>query len=199
MTRAQRGWIALVCCLLLAAGAVYGAGHYLSKPSRHRLGAPPAELFATSVVIESARGDVAGWVARGAGSGAVLLLHGVRSDRRQMQARAMFLNRLGSGTPGTWLAPLLLQQIPWRTDVQVASLRPVEAMASLKSPVFVIGGDVDVQTPPGETRKIFAAANHPKQLWIVDGAAHVDLHDHAGGEYERQVATFLATHLRVVE
>ena len=288
MTRAQRGWIALACCLLLAAGAVYGAGEYLSKPVRHPVGEPPADLFATSVLIKSARGDVAGWVARGAGSGAVLLLHGVRADRRQMQARALFLNRLGytvllvdlashgesagqritfgaheahgvraaiaylrralpghkigvigvslgaasvvlsnprqsidalvlesmyptieaavanrlaarAGTPGTWLAPLLVQQIPWRTDVQVASLRPIEAMTSLKSPVFVIGGNVDVQTPPGETRKIFAAANQPKQLWIVGGAAHVDLHHYAGGEYERQVAAFLAAYLRVAE
>lgn len=107
-------------------------------------------------------------------------------------------NRLAAraGTSGTWLAPLLLQQIPLRTDVQVASLRPVEAMGRLTCPVFVIGGDVDVQTPASETRRIFAAANQPKQLWLVGGAAHVDLHDYAEREYEKRVADFLSAHLR---
>ena len=283
--RAKRGAIAFVCLCLLAAGAVLGAGEYLSSPARHPVGDPPASLFATPVVIPSPNGDVAGWVARGAGRGAVLLLHGVRSDRRQMQDRALFLNRLGytvllvdlashgesagkritfgaheaysvraalaylrrglpgekiavigvslgaaavvlskpgqginalvvesmyptiedavenrlgarMGTPGRWLAPLLLQQIPLRTDVPVAALRPVDAMAQVKCPVFVIGGAVDVQTPAAETRRIFEAAHEPKQLWLVDGAAHVDMHHYASAEYERRIAAFLAPHLR---
>ena len=273
---------------MLATGAVFGAGEYLSAPARHPVGDPPAELFASAVVIPSPKGDVAGWVARGAGRGAVLLLHGVRSDRRQMQQRALFLNRLGYtvllvdlashgesegkritfgaheaysaraalawlrralpgqkigvvgvslgaaaavlskpgqtidalvlesmyptieeavqnrlaariGAPGRWLAPLLLQQIPLRTDVPVAALRPVDAMAGLACPVFVIGGAADVQTPPDETRRIFAAAHEPKQLWIVDGAAHVDLHAYASADYERRIGQFLALHLRPSE
>ncbi len=284
-----RAWVTpalvLACALVLGAGAVFGAGEYLSKPSRHPLGAPPADLFATPVVIKSAKGDVAGWVARGAGTGAVLLLHGVRSDRRQMQKRALFLNRLGYtvllidlashgesagkritfgaheahgvraalaylrralpaekigvigvslgaasvvlskpgttidalvvesmyptideaienrlaarlGRPGAWLAPLFTQQIPLRSDVPVAALRPVEAMGALTSAVFVLGGALDVQTPADETRRIYAAAHGPKQLWIVEGAAHVDLFDHVGSDYERRIGKFLAAHLR---
>lgn len=281
---AKRGAIAWACLCLLAAGAVFGAGEYLSKPARHPVGDPPAELFATPIVIPSTKGDVAGWVARGAGRGAVLLLHGVRSDRRQMQGRALFLNRMGytvllvdlashgestgrritfgaheahsvraalaylrrglrgekvgvigvslgaaalvlskpgqtidalvvesmyptiddavenrlaarMGLAGRWLAPLLLQQIPLRTDVPVAALRPVDAMARVRCPVFVIGGAVDVQTPVSETRRIFAASPEPKQLWIVEGAAHVDLHRYAHSHYERRVGEFLVRHL----
>jgi fermentation-respiration switch protein FrsA (DUF1100 family) len=288
MPRARRrGPIAasVLACLVLAGGAIFGAGEYLSKPSRHPVGQPPPELFATSIVIKSAGGDVAGWVARGAGSGAVLLLHGVRSDRSQMQRRALFLNRLGytvlaidlashgesdgkritfgaheahsvraaiaylrrglpgekigvigvslgaaatvlsrpgksidalvvesmyptieeavqnrlaarAGPPGAWLAPLLLHQVPLRTDVPLSALRPLDAMTQLTCPVFVLGGALDVQTPAGETRRIFEAAPQPKQLWVVDRAAHVDLHEYTAGEYERRIAAFLGKYLR---
>jgi fermentation-respiration switch protein FrsA (DUF1100 family) len=287
--RARRGAVALACAGVLAAGAVaivvLGAGEYLSKPARHPVGDPPPALFATPIVIPSANGDVAGWVARGAGRGAVLLLHGVRSDRRQMTARALFLNRLGYTvlmidlqahgesegpriTFGAWeahsvraavaylrrglpgekigvigvslgaaaavlsrpgkaidalviesmyptieeavenrlaarggalaraLSPLLLQQIPLRTKVAVASLRPLDAMAHLASPVLVIGGARDVQTPAAETRRIHAAAREPKQLWIVDGAAHVDMYDYAPAAYEQRIGQFFSRYLR---
>ena len=88
--RAKRGLVAFACLLVLAA-----AGEYISHPRQGPVGAPPPELFATEVLIPHGNAFVAGWVARGAGSGAVLLLHGVRADRRAMLSRALFLNRLG--------------------------------------------------------------------------------------------------------
>lgn len=282
---AKRGLIALASCFVLFAGAVFGAGEFLSKPHHHAVGNPPPELFATPVLMPNKKGYVAGWVARGAGRGAVLLLHGVRGDRREMQGRALFLNRLGYtvllvdlpghgesageritfganeadgvrvalawlrrnlpgekigvigtslgaaatvlsrpglqldalvveamyptigeavenrmamrlGAPGRWLAPLLLMQLPWRTGVSVDQLRPIDAMAQLACPVFVIGGANDLHTTAGETGRIFAAAHAPKQTWLVEGAPHVDLHAFATAEYERRVGGFLAMHLR---
>lgn len=282
---ARRGLIAFACFCILFAGAVFGAGEYLSKPQRLAPGNPPPELFATPVLIPNKKGYVAGWVARGAGSGAVLLLHGVRGDRREMAGRALFLNRLGytvllvdlpahgesageritfgaheadgvrvalawlrrnlpgekigvigtslgaaavvlskpglqvdalvveamyptigeavenrlamrAGAPGRALAPLLLMQLPWRTGVALDQLRPIDAMAQLACPVFVIGGSLDRHTSADQTRRIFAAAQAPKQLWLVDDAAHVDLHAFAAAEYEERVAGFLAMYLR---
>lgn len=285
MAMATRVLLALAVATVLAGAALYGAGSYLTKPAYSSAGDSDPELFATPVLIPNQQGYVAGWVARGAGRGAVLLLHGVRADRRQMQARALFLNRLGysvllvdlpahgeslgeritfgaheaegvrvalawlahnlpgekigvigaslgaasvvldkpgkqidalvieamyptiqdatanrlalyGGAPARWLAPLLLMQLPWRTGVSVDQLRPIDAMASLDCPVFVIGGALDRHTPPEETRRIFAAAHGSKQLWLVDGAAHVDLHEAARAEYEQRVAAFLQLHLR---
>lgn len=283
---AKRGLVVFATLLLLGAGAIFGAGEYLSAPQHHAVGDPPSELFATPVLIPNKKGYVAGWVARGAGSGAVLLLHGVRADRSQMQERALFLNRLGYtvlladlpghgqsageritfgareadgvraalawlrrnlpgerigvigvslgaasavlsapgktidalvveamyptveeamqnrlalhlGRPAAWLAPLLLQQVALRSGVPVAALRPVDAMARLACPVFVIGGELDRHTSQAETRRVFDAAKAPKQLWIVVGAAHVDFHAHAGAEYERRVGEFLERSLRL--
>jgi fermentation-respiration switch protein FrsA (DUF1100 family) len=282
---AKRGLAAFACLLLLGAGALFAAGEYLSAPKRHSVGVPPPDLFATPILIPAGPELVAGWVTRGAGSGAILLLHAVGQDRRQMQERALFLNRLGYtvllidqqahgestgkritfgarealgvkaaiaylrrnlpgekigvigvslgaaavvlskpgrdidalvvevmyptieeatrnrmgmylGLPGEWLAPLLLRQIPLRTGVELAQLRPIDAMADIRCPVLVIGGTRDRHTPEAETRRIFAAAPAPKELWMVEGKAHVNMHEAATAAYEQRVGAFLERYLR---
>ena len=107
-------------------------------------------------------------------------------------------NRLRSrfGAPGAWSTPLLVQQLPWRAQVAPAALRPIVDVGALTSPVFIISGASDVQTPAAETRRIYAAVHGPKQLWLIDGAAHVNLYNHAGPEYVQRVGGFLASHLR---
>lgn len=104
--------------------------------------------------------------------------------------------RVRLGAAGGWLAPLLVQQLPLRTGVTPAMLRPVDDAATLHSPTFIISGTTDLHTPAAETRRIYAALPGPKQLWLVDGAAHVDLHAFAPADYERRVGAFLAAYLR---
>jgi pimeloyl-ACP methyl ester carboxylesterase len=276
----------LMLAPLLAIGAVLAAGEILSAPAPALVGEAPAALHATTVRIAAPGGYVAGWLAQGAPrQGAVLLLHGVRANRTDMLARALFLSKLGYtvllidlpshgessgsritfgarekdgasaalaflaqqfpgerigvigvslgaaalvlshpqpapaavvlesmyptigeavanrlqtrlGAPGRWLAPLLVVQLPLRAGVSAGQLRPVDAAATLHSPVFVISGAADLHTPAAETERIYAALPGPKQLWLLDGAAHVDLHAFAPAEYERRVAAFLAAHLR---
>jgi fermentation-respiration switch protein FrsA (DUF1100 family) len=278
--------------LLLATAALGGvavvaaAGELLSRAAPASIGPPPADWPAVTVRLATAGGGaVVGWFARGQpGRGAVLLLHGVRADRRQMAARARFLaaaghavllidlpahgesagqritfgvreaacvhaaldhlrrvlpgerigvigvslgaasfvlsgagptvhaavlesmyptiedavaNRLAIrfGATGRWLSPLLLWQLPLRLDVSAGQLRPLAAMSALGVPVLVASGTADQHTPWTETERLFAAAAAPKELWAVEGAAHVDLHAHAPTAYRQRVGDFLATHL----
>jgi alpha-beta hydrolase superfamily lysophospholipase len=104
--------------------------------------------------------------------------------------------RVRLGALGAWSTPLLVQQLPWRVQVAPMALRPIVDIAVMTSPVFIVSGTADTQTPPAETRRIFAAARSPKALWLVDGAAHVNLYNYAGLDYERRVGGFLADHLR---
>lgn len=104
--------------------------------------------------------------------------------------------RVRLGAPGAWSTPLLVQQLPWRAQVAPAALRPIVDIDAMASPVFILAGTVDTQTPPAETRRIFAAVHAPKQLWLVEGAAHVNLYRYTSLEYERRVGGFLAAHLR---
>lgn len=102
MTRASRlRRFGLARLALLAAATVvcaaWGAGHWLTNARPQRVGAAPAELHALDVEAASASGSrLRGWFVPGApGRGAVLLLHGIRGDRRAMLARASWLAREG--------------------------------------------------------------------------------------------------------
>jgi uncharacterized protein len=96
---------------------------------------------------------------------------------------------------GALAEPLLSYQAPLRFGVWPADLAPVTAIRAVHAPVFIIGGEKDIFTPPDETRSIFAAANNPKTLWIVPGADH----NGASGDsqYQPRVEAFMAAHLGV--
>jgi fermentation-respiration switch protein FrsA (DUF1100 family) len=87
--------LTILATLPLALGLI--VGELLTRPARQVIGPPPPELHAEAVQIRDATGHlVAGWFVPGRpGEGAVLLLHGVRSNRLQMLARARWLQREG--------------------------------------------------------------------------------------------------------
>jgi len=70
--------------LLAVGGAVFG-GWLLVRSHRTVVGPPPAAFATESVKFTTSDGlALSGWLVRGAkGAGAVLLMHGVRSDRRE--------------------------------------------------------------------------------------------------------------------
>ena len=97
---AMRRWVAICFFASTAAiGGVLAAGELLSYPAHRLVGPPPRELQASAVdFYTSAGGRVSGWILPGKPKrGAVLLLHGVRGDRREMVDRAKFLSKLGYG------------------------------------------------------------------------------------------------------
>ncbi|MES3022687.1 MAG: alpha/beta hydrolase [Pseudomonadota bacterium] len=92
------GSVYLASTLALAAAIlIVVAGGRLSHPALGAIGSAPPDLHAAAVLLPTgAQESVAGWFVRGTpGRGAILLLHGVRSDRRQMTARARFLAKAG--------------------------------------------------------------------------------------------------------
>lgn len=287
MTKLRRALGALLALVLVAVAATWAGGAWLARAANRPIGPLPASLHGEAVrILTTHDAFVAGWFVAGRrGGGAVLLLHGVRSDRRQMVARARSLSRAGFAvllvdlpahgeSPGdhvtfgaregagvraalAWLrgrasgerigvigvslgaasfmlsnarpapdavvlesmyptiedatrdrlalhfgnaaarlAPLLLGQLRWHAGVAPAQLRPIAHLHELHVPLLVAAGALDRHTPVAETRRLFAAANAPKQLWIVPGAAHVDLQAFAPAAYEATVLPFLAGHLQ---
>lgn len=95
------------------------------------------------------------------------------------------------GPAGRVLEPLLTWQLRLRFGIDPAGLRPVDRIAAFPGPVMVVGGLEDRDTPIEATRRLFAAARGPKELWEVRGAGHADFHRFAAAEYERRVLDFL--------
>ena len=103
---------------------------------------------------------------------------------------------LHAGAPAAMLAPALLWQMPWRLGVTTAQLHPIDALPALRSPLLIAAGAIDRHTTLAETERLYAAASAPdKSLWIVPGAAHVDLHAFARGEYERRIGGLMQERL----
>jgi alpha-beta hydrolase superfamily lysophospholipase len=102
--------------------------------------------------------------------------------------------RLGplSGIPA-WL---LLMQLEPRLGIENSQLRPIDHISDTECPIFVISGTEDLHTTSAETTRMYEAAVKPKELWLVEGAAHVDLLAASPTEYERRVTHFLDKHLR---
>ena len=92
---------ALLSLALLLGVALVGAlalGYVLTAPVQHSVGRPPADLGAIDVEFRSAPpgGNVRGWfVSAGSEAPCLLLMHGVRADRRSMIERARLLQRAG--------------------------------------------------------------------------------------------------------
>jgi fermentation-respiration switch protein FrsA (DUF1100 family) len=287
MNLPKRIGITALLAFLLGAVAIGLAGEILSHPVRRTIGDAPPDLGGTMVQLAASPTEtIYGWFARGhAGGGALLLLHGVRSDRTEMLDRARFLKAAGYsvllidlqahgestghhitfgareglgvlaalrylqqefpgerigvigvslgaaslvlakpapapdavvlesmyptiadavadrlvmriGELGNLFAPLLLWQLPLRLGVSTDQLRPIVEIPKLKAPVLIASGTMDQHTTWAETERIFAAANEPKELWAVDGAAHVDLCAYSPAAYQARILQFLSKNLR---
>lgn len=90
-----------------------------------------------------------------------------------------------------------------RLVVGAASLR---ARARLRSPIRRVAGIAprgllliapsdDRTVSPQQSQRMYDVAGEPKELFVVDGAAHADAHAAAPEAYERRVLDFLARHL----
>jgi alpha-beta hydrolase superfamily lysophospholipase len=99
------------------------------------------------------------------------------------------------GFLGKLATPLLLCQLKPRLGIGPDDLKPIQHATKITAPKFFLAGTADRDTTLPESQALFAAAAEPKQLWLLDGAAHVDLHAFAQAEYERRILEFLSKNL----
>lgn len=282
----RRFFIVMLALFASTVAVLWLAGGRLTEPAQRVIGPPPVGLPVTAIAFSSASGAmIKGWLVAGQkGKGVILLLHGVRDDRRSMWHRAVFLQALGYhvlmmdfqahgesvgraisfgarealdvqaaldylaaqlpgepigvigaslggaalvlaepkgrvravvleavyptieeavadrltrylGAPGAWLAPLLLWQLEPRLGVKPEMLRPIEHIVALQAPVLLLNGTLDQNTTPAEAQRLYAAAAEPKTLWLVPGAAHVDLYRAAPDEYRARITAFFARYM----
>lgn len=93
-------------------------------------------------------------------------------------------------------AELLLFQLKPRLGVSPSELRPIDHLPNVSCPVYLMSGTEDRHTTVVETNEMFAAARPPRELWLVDGAAHEDLCRVAPVDYKKRVLDFLDQHMR---
>lgn len=99
------------------------------------------------------------------------------------------------GALGSFLTPLLTCQIQPHLGIPICEMSPVERISGIKAPALFVYGSADQRATPSEGKHLFSLAPEPKEFWLIEGAAHVDMHRFAGEEYERRILTFFEKHL----
>jgi pimeloyl-ACP methyl ester carboxylesterase len=91
--------VGLAVIVVVVLALTWVAGDDLTKPTNRdiTIGRPPLDLEASNITFASGSGPlIHGWLSPGKpGHGAVILLHGLRGDRREMLSRAEFLRARG--------------------------------------------------------------------------------------------------------
>lgn len=104
--------------------------------------------------------------------------------------------KLHFGEHGSLLLPLILFHLSFYLDIPIKDLNPIENINNLNSPLLLISGTSDAHTTLPETERLFAAARDPKEIWIIPGAGHFNMHSYAGRTYENRISAFLFQYLR---
>ncbi|HKS08026.1 MAG TPA: alpha/beta fold hydrolase, partial [Pyrinomonadaceae bacterium] len=107
-------------------------------------------------------------------------------------------NRLSMrvGAWGAILTPLLTLQLKPRLGIGTDALMPIENVGKIVIPKLFIVGEQDQHTTLRESQEMFSAAAEPKELWVVQGAKHTDLHAEKKQEYEQRILKFFENRLR---
>ncbi len=76
--------------------------------------------------------------------------------------------------------------------VDFPAIRPVVSVVDIAPrPVFFIHGDVDQEIPVAHARRLFQAANNPRdELWIVPWAGHTQAYKTQPHDYMDRVSAF---------
>ncbi len=148
----------------------------------------------------------------GASLGAAVLLQAPRAGARfdGVVAEASYSSfadiaqdRIGAKAGAlSWFARLLSRPIiasgvlyvRLRYDIDLAQASPAQAAAATDTPVLLIHGDADVETPPWHSMAIRDASPEHAELWIVPGAWHCGAWARAPQEFERRVIEWIEAH-----
>jgi len=104
--------------------------------------------------------------------------------------------KLYLGDYGSLLLPIVLYQFSFFIDTPISELNPISRIGNLNAPVLFISGTHDAHTTQPEVERMYAAAIKPKELWIVPGAQHFNMHGYAGKSYEEHVTDFFGFYLQ---
>ncbi len=72
---------------------------------------------------------------------------------------------------------------------------PIDDVKNLHTPILFIHGTEDAFIREDHSRQLYAAANEPKQLVLIDGADHNDISIIGGKKYHDAISSFFSAHL----
>jgi pimeloyl-ACP methyl ester carboxylesterase len=93
--------------------------------------------------------------------------------------------------PWHYLRNLVIKRSEVLAHFKANLVSPLEAVKNIHVPVFILHGTADDLIKSRYSEQVFAAANEPKELWLINGAKHNDMAEVGGEEYNRRVVGFI--------
>ena len=97
--------------------------------------------------------------------------------------------------PWHYLRNIVIKRSEYLAHFKANAVSPLAAVQGVHVPLFVLHGTADELIRPVYSEAVWAQANDPKELWLLQGARHSDMVEVGGGEYRRRVMGFLEEHL----
>ncbi len=92
--------------------------------------------------------------------------------------------------PWHYLRNIVIKRSEHIAHFKASAVSPLEAVRKVHVPVFFMHGTADNLIKHVYTERVFANANEPKELWLIDGARHNNMAEVGGGEYFRRIVEF---------
>jgi fermentation-respiration switch protein FrsA (DUF1100 family) len=97
--------------------------------------------------------------------------------------------------PWHYLRNIVIKRSEFLAKFKAKDVAPIEAVKDVRVPIFLLHGTEDNLIKHDYSQKVFAAANEPKELWLIEGARHNDMMEVGGDEYRRRISDFFEKHL----
>jgi len=97
--------------------------------------------------------------------------------------------------PWHYLRNIVIKRSEYLAHFKANAVSPLAAVQGVHVPLFVLHGTADELIRPVYSEAVWAQANDPKELWLLQGARHSDMVEVGGDEYRRRVMGFLEEHL----
>jgi len=97
--------------------------------------------------------------------------------------------------PWHYLRNIVIKRSEHIAHFKANAVSPLEAVRHVHVPLFVMHGTADTLIKSRYSEMVFANANEPKELWLIEGARHNDMAEVGGEEYRRRVLAFFVRHL----
>jgi uncharacterized protein len=97
--------------------------------------------------------------------------------------------------PWHYLRNIVIKRSEFLAKFKANDVTPVDAVKHIHVPIFFLHGTEDNLIKHDYSQKVFAAANEPKELWLIPGARHNDMMEVGGEEYRRRITEFFQKNL----
>lgn len=98
--------------------------------------------------------------------------------------------------PWHYLRNIVIKRSEYVAGFKANDVAPVEAVKNIHIPIFLLHGTEDNLIKYNYSEQVYAAANEPKELWLIPGARHNDMMTVGGKEYMKRIIEFFEKHLK---